>query len=94
MPSLILALAQSLKILEDPRPFENEFSQLDLQGFDRNVTGLYGNSSVTEIDGDQAIQILTNSNHDHDFFVAAYHPQCPHCTKMVDDFKSLAEEVK
>ena len=91
---LALALASAIKLSEDPRPFESEFSQLDLSRFDQNLTGLYGNSSVVQIDGDDAIKILNNQNHDHDYFVAAYHPQCPHCTTMVDDFKHLAQEVK
>ena len=91
---LLLVVASAIKISEDPRPFESEFSQIDLSRFDQNVTGLYGNSSVAEIDGDDALKILNNKDHEHDYFVAAYHPQCPHCTTMVDDFKHLAQEVK
>lgn len=30
----------------------------------------------------------------HTEFVVAYHPKCPHCHTMVDDFKKLAKIVK
>ena len=65
-----------------------------MKNFDNNVPGLYDNSTVAQIDGDQGVQILTNKSHEKNLVVAAYHPQCPHCTHMVQDYKILADEVK
>merc|ERR1740117_2030087 len=95
--SSLLAVASSIQLSEEPRPFEDEFCMNKVEGgFDTNQPGLYDGSAVTQIDGDQAIQVLTSKTHlnDKTEFVAAYHPQCPHCHTMVADFKKLAQDAK
>ena len=63
--------------------------------WDSNVPGLYDNSAVRILDGRNAKStLIKGEGFSKPILVVAYHPQCPHCHKMVDDFKKLAQEVK
>ena len=62
-----------------------------------NLPGLYDGSDVINLDGKAAInELLQKStlNNNKPDLVVAYHPQCPHCHTMVQDFKKLAQLVK
>uniref|UniRef100_A0A7S3MY22 Thioredoxin domain-containing protein n=1 Tax=Strombidium inclinatum TaxID=197538 RepID=A0A7S3MY22_9SPIT len=66
------------------------------QGWKQGLPGLYDNTPVKSIEGQSAVELL---NRDTLFFnkpefVVAYHPQCPHCTNMVQDYVKLATLVK
>ena len=54
---------------------------------------LYSGSAVTEFSGSSAVKKLSGS-HDKAVFAVAYHPQCPHCTKMVSTYKDFAQMIK
>ena len=50
---------------------------------------------MIQIDGDAAVSALhSDSLAASPDFVAAYHPACPHCHSMVQDFIKLADKVK
>ena len=47
------------------------------------------------LDGRDAKKVLIKGfDFKYPVLVVAYHPQCPHCHKMVDDFKKLAHDMK
>ena len=68
-----------------------------------NLPNLYDNSMVKQIDGVPALAELNQgkfSDNDNNKLesgmfkipelVVAYHPECPHCHMMSDDYKNLA----
>ena len=62
--------------------------------FDNNVEGFYANSDVKVLDGSKAKKTLDDGKNFSPSLVVAYHPQCPHCSTMVTDYKELAKEAK
>ena len=65
------------------------------QGWGTNLKGLYDGTAVRNLDGDQAIATLVEGvGFKEPIFNVAYHPQCPHCHSMVEDFIQLAKLVK
>ena len=56
-----------------------------------DLPGLYKDSDVIRANGDEAKSLL-NTQGDGEFvpiLAVAYHPQCPHCHGMVNDYKQL-----
>ena len=91
----LLATSSAITIPEDN---ELLFCAQDTEGWGRDLPGLYDGSSVISLDGDKALNelifgksVLKNGKPD---LVVAYHPQCPHCHTMVQDFKKLAQLAK
>ena len=64
--------------------------------FDKDVPGIYEGSEVEILDGQAAVEAMSGNNElYHSAFLATiYHPQCPHCHTMHDDFVKLAHTVK
>ena len=58
-----------------------------------DLPGLYDDSAVIQLDGQEAINELLNDKHLNDYsdLMIAYHPQCRHCSTIVDSVKSFAE---
>ena len=95
--SAVTVQQRSTELMEETISDEYELCSVeqDLNGFDSNVEGLYEKSDVRLLDGHDAKNVLIKGHHfDKPILVVAYHPQCPHCHKMVDDFKKLATEIK
>ena len=93
MKNFLLALTSVLAISH--APIETEFCMSEL--FDmKDIVGLYEGSIVPDIYGDEAIGLLTGkfTLNDHPEFVAAYHPDCPHCIDLSSVFKRIAKDVK
>ena len=68
----------------------------DEQGFEDGLEGFYENSAVTTLDGDNVPSHLLKHGKefgDKPMLVVAYHPQCPHCKTMVNDYMKLATEA-
>ena len=61
-----------------------------------DLPGLYDGSAVNNLDGEAAYNALKVGPliDGAPEFVVAYHPQCPHCHKMVDDYKKVAADAK
>ena len=64
--------------------------------WDKNLAGLYKGTSVVEVNAKDAAATLVNGDNanKNPSFVVEYHPQCPHCHGMVNDFIKLADEAK
>ena len=54
---------------------------------------MYDNSTILQVQGEQAVQTLKNIDKEP-VFVVVYHPDCPHCHKMENDYRELAKEFK
>ena len=93
MKAFFIGLVASIVV--DHAPIETEFCMSD-SFFMKGVDGLYEGSIVKEFSGDEAIGLLTGkfTLNDHPEFVAAYHPDCPHCIDMAPIFKKVAKAVK
>ena len=60
------------------------------------MEGIYENTEVEVLDGHDAVEAMVGAEPHHGvpFLAAIYHPECPHCHPMHDDFVRLAETVK
>ena len=95
------AEAAKLNLVATPAPYDEDLSMCmadlngEMTGFDQNQPGLYEKSDVRLVDGADAKKVLIKGEgFEKPMLVVAYHPQCPHCHHMVEDFKKLAHEMK
>ena len=91
----------AIKITKDEAPASDELLTCGADintdgGWKTDLPGLYDGSAVTNLDGEAALTALKKGPMVDGVpeFVVAYHPQCPHCHKMVEDYKKVAEEAK
>ena len=105
----LVSSTQSVMIQKEASglPEENNFFEVEDDGllmckstkkthWKHDLDGFYEDSDVKELDGEESLKTLNNKHHfgKNPIFVVAYHPQCPHCKTMVDDYKQLATDFK
>ena len=65
----------------------------------RNQPGFYdkdvnSKSKVEAFDGEKAVNYLTKSGKfDKPMFIELFHPQCPHCKELTDEYEKLGQYV-
>ena len=90
----------AIKITKENAPTSDELltcgADINTGGWDMNLPNLYDGSAVNNLDGEAALNALKKGPmvDGQPEFVVAYHPQCPHCHKMVADYKKVAEDAK
>ena len=62
----------------------------------RNLPGLYDGTAVKQLDGTAAIKHFQSGElfDGKPELLAFYHPQCPHCHTMINDFVKVANDVQ
>ena len=68
-------------------------TDVEAQGWGKNLPGFYSNTAVVEIDGEQAATKFTGKSFAKPTLMVAYHPQCPHCKTIVNDVTALATDI-
>ena len=66
-------------------------SLVEKKGWKYDLPGDYEKSEVKEINADD---FLNQNFEKGGKFILAYHPQCPHCVKLVKDYKDFAHAAK
>ena len=65
-------------------------SLVEKKGWKHDLPGEFKGSDVKELN----VDAFSSQNFSKGKIVLAYHPQCPHCKKMVPDYKKFAQEAK
>ena len=88
----------AIKITKDDVPSSDELltcgADIRTEDWKTDLPGLYDGSAVNNLDGEAAFNALKVAPFAAPEFVVAYHPQCPHCHKMVEDYKKVAADAK
>merc|ERR1712046_220934 len=89
-----VALADAIHLSEvkqDPQSLVECTAETSLEAakkWKENLPDFYENGQgVINLSGDEAVHEIRNTPHKDDKadFTIAYHPQCPHCSVMVED---------
>ena len=95
----LFSLVSSIQLTTDQTPISLATSMATCQAeakWDRNLPGLYDGTAVKQLEGDEILNFLNSKEllDGKPELLAFYHPQCPHCHTMVNDFVKVANDAK